>query len=315
MANITLLDIAKHNGNDAVVGMIEESISAHPEIALGDARTISGTSFKSLVRTTYPAVGFRDINEGVATANAVYEQRTTACKLIDCSSEVDAAAEQASDEGLDTILAREMDAKVESAMRGLSSQFYYGIASTVGVSSTATSPAKGFPGLVDLYDTTNMEVDGAGSSGTYTSVWLVKFGPKYVQWVVGNDGLFNIGETQSARLADGSFYPYDGFRKAMTFWVGLHGANPRNAAVRIKKLDTSATLSDTLLAQAVEKFAVGVVPDVVLMTRRSLRQLKTSRSTYNPTGDPSPWPSSIVGLADRNIPIMVTDAISQSETS
>ena len=67
MANLTLLDVARLNAGDDVVGLIEESLKAHPELSMGSGRTISGTGFDSLVRTTLPSVGFRNVGEGVAT--------------------------------------------------------------------------------------------------------------------------------------------------------------------------------------------------------------------------------------------------------
>ena len=314
MPNATLLDIVKQNGNDAIVGLIEESIQAHPEMN-GAARTIKGTGFNSLVRTALPAVGFRSVNEGVATTKATYEKRRSSTFLVDASSEVDSAAGQASEDGLDAFLATEMDAKVASGMRNMASQFYYGTQSTVGVSSGAASPTKGFPGLIDLYDSTNMEVDAGGSSGTYTSVWAVRWGPKAAQWLFGNGGAFSIGETKEERLTDDDGNPYDGLRKAMTFYIGLHMADPRNGVCRLKKIDTSTTLTDDMLDEMVEKFASGLKPDALYMTRRSLRQLKDQRTATNPTGTPAPWPASIAGIAGANIPILTTDAISQAETA
>ena len=51
MAVTTLLDIAKANGSDAAVGLIEEVMTYSPEVNLGAARTIKGLSYKTLVRT------------------------------------------------------------------------------------------------------------------------------------------------------------------------------------------------------------------------------------------------------------------------
>lgn len=315
MPNLSLLDVVRMNAGDEVVGLIEENVQAHPELALGSARTITGTGFDSLVRTALPDVGFRNVNEGVATTKATYAVRRSNCFLVDASSEVDKQLDQTLSDGIDAALAMEMDAKVEAGMRSLASQFYYGTTNTVGVSSTAASAAKGFPGLVDMYDSTNMAVNAGGVSGAYTSVWLVRFGPKQVQWLFGEDGEFSVGETMEVRLTDGSGNPYDGLRKALTFWVGLHDANPRNSAVRIRQVDTAATMTDALLDQAVELFPAGTRPDVILMTRRSLRQLKNSRTATTATGTPAPWPQEIAGLGGDRIPIMVTDAISQVETS
>ena len=55
----TLLDIAKLNGSDTVVGLIEEVITSAPEFAVLPARTIRGTSYNTVSRTAYPSVGFR----------------------------------------------------------------------------------------------------------------------------------------------------------------------------------------------------------------------------------------------------------------
>ena len=59
MAVTTLLDIAKANGSDAAVGLIEEVMTYSPEVSRGAARTIKGLSYKTLVRTTLPTAAFR----------------------------------------------------------------------------------------------------------------------------------------------------------------------------------------------------------------------------------------------------------------
>ena len=51
MAVITLLDIAKLNGNDAVVGLIEENQTYAPELSVFPARTIKGTQYQTGIRT------------------------------------------------------------------------------------------------------------------------------------------------------------------------------------------------------------------------------------------------------------------------
>ncbi len=54
MASITLLDVAKQNGSDTIVGLVEESLSAAPEVNLFPVRTVEGTGYKTLVRTGLP---------------------------------------------------------------------------------------------------------------------------------------------------------------------------------------------------------------------------------------------------------------------
>ena len=75
MAMTTLLDIAKANGSDGVVGLIDEATKAHPELTLVAARTIKGLNYKTLVRTANPTVGFRNANEGTAATKGTYENR------------------------------------------------------------------------------------------------------------------------------------------------------------------------------------------------------------------------------------------------
>ena len=53
---------------------------------------------------------------------------------------------------------------------------------------------------------------------------------------------------------------------------------------------------------------VGYGPTHILMSRRSRGQLQRSRTTYSPTGSPSPLPTEYEG-----IPIIVTDAIRDTE--
>ncbi|HXE53707.1 MAG TPA: hypothetical protein VN541_11855, partial [Tepidisphaeraceae bacterium] len=75
MAVTTLLDIAKANGSDPIVGLIDETTKAHPEISMVAARTIKGLNYKTWVRTGLPTAGFRQANQGVASSKSTYENR------------------------------------------------------------------------------------------------------------------------------------------------------------------------------------------------------------------------------------------------
>jgi len=314
MANLTILDVLRRNSADPEVGIIEESMALHPEITMGAAKQIAGTTYKTVVRTALPSVGFRSVNEGVATTRSTLAIRTADCFLVDCGVEVDKAMAQVGMDPLEEILADELAAHAEAGARSLASQFYYGTLSTVGAASSAASATKGFPGLIDTYDSTNMEISRGGASGAYTSVWLVKFGPQYLRWIVGADGMLDVKDAYECRLTDGSSNPYDGLRKPMSFWVGLQNVNPRHSAVRIKLIDAgtspTAGLSDAYIAKALTLFKAGMRPDLILMTPNTLYQLQSSRTATNPTGAPAPFPDNAFG-----IPIVTTDAISEVETA
>jgi hypothetical protein len=163
---------------------------------------------------------------------------------------------------------------VEKSMVDLCAQFYYGTNTTYG------GNAKGFPGLIDSYDTTNNVVDAGGTTAsTGSSVWLVKFGPKAVQWVWGQDGQLLVPDPRIETIYDASSNPLTGYVQDLLARPGLQVGSIRSL-VRIKKLtaDSGKGLTDTLISQALALFEVGVVPDVILMNRRSRQQLQQSRS-------------------------------------
>jgi major capsid protein gp7 len=317
MAVTTLLDIAKANGTDPVVGLIDETSKAHPEITAVAARTIKGLSYRTWVRTSLPTSSFRNANTGVAATKSTYENRTVDTFILNPRFEVDKAVADRYEDGAAAYLAIEANAIMESSFQQLSKQFYYGRT----VTNNGIGDPLGHPGLIDAYDSTNMVVDAGGTTAnTGGSVWLVKFGPQWVQWVYGADGLLSVSEPMLQRVLDGSSNPYDAYCQSLLAYPGLQVGTTRGVC-RIKKLtaDSGKGLTDVLLSQAISKFQVGVVPDAIFMSRRSRQQLQASR-TVTLFGQGGVKPSG--GLATLapipteydGIPIMVTDAIQDTES-
>jgi len=309
MANLNLLDIAKMNNSDDVAGLIEESIAAAPELNMIDARTISGTMYKTLVRSSLPSVGFRNANEGVAAVKSAYEIKTVETFIVDAPIEIDKAVADANEDGWESVLALEGNAVLEAAFRSMGSQMYYGTATAVGT-STALAPTKGFPGLIELYDSSNMEVDVTGTGSDTSSAWLVKWGPQYLRWVIGMGGEVQTQDAEATRLTDSAGLAYSGYRKPFELYIGLQMVNP-NSVVRIKNIDSSTnTLNDDDVYSALEKFPAGVTPDAIFMSRRSRGQIRSSRTATNATGAVAPTPTEV-----ENVPIVVTDSILDTETA
>lgn len=300
MANPTLMDIAIANGSDAVTGLIEEVIKAHPELQLGAARTIKGLNYKTLVRTALPTVGFRNANEGYAAAKSTFENRVWETFIFNPRWECDKAVADAYEDGAAAFIAIEASAIMEAASIALCSQFYYGTG----------ADAKGFPGLAASLDTSNMVVDATGTTAnTGSSLWGVKFGPKDIQWVWGNNGSLAMEPVAQARILDGSSNPYTAYVQEMLARPGLQVGN-KYACGRIKNLtaDSGKGLTDALIAQLLAKFPVGRGPDLLLCSRRSLQQLRASRTATNATGAPAPFPTEAFG-----IPLAPTDSITDTE--
>ena len=300
MAMPTLLDIAAANGSDAVVGLIDEAIKAHPELTAGAARTIRGVHYKTRVRTALPSVGFRNANEGVAATKPTYENRLVECYILNPRWECDKAVADSCEDGAEAYIAEDGVAMLEAAMQALAGQFYYGTG----------KDAKGFPGLLAAHDTANMVVDAGGTTAsTGSSVWAVRFGPREVTWVYGNNGDLALSDVTEERVTDGSGNPFTAYCQEILARPGLQVASVYSIA-RIKKLteDSGKGLTDDLISTLLSKFPVGKRPDVLLMTRRSLRQLQQSRTATNATGAPAPIPTESFG-----VPIQPTDSITDTE--
>lgn len=314
---MTILDIAKRNGSDMIVGLIDETTKAVPEVSgihpesgivipgVGDSRTIQGTSYKTLIRTGLPTVGFRDGNQGAASGKSRYENRLVETFIMNPRWDVDKAIADKSEDGWQILMADEAAGQIAAGIQQLGRQFYYGR----NTAAALGGHAKGFAGLIDVVDA-NYVVDAGGTTAdTGTSVWAVKFGPKAVQWIYGANGSMDPTEVSQRDVRDADGNPYTAYFQELFLYPGLQVTSPRFIA-RIKKLteDSGKGLTDARLSALLEKFPVGVRPDAIFMTKRSRRQLRDSRTATNDTGKEAPLPSDYEG-----IPIVVTESISITE--
>jgi hypothetical protein len=300
----TLLDIAKLNGSDKVVGLIEESLVLAPEVSLFPARTIRGTSYKTVVRTALPTTQFRAANEGVTGSQSTFTNRLVETFILDAQIKVDKAVADAYEDGPAALQAIEAAGVVGSALKLLGSQIWYGLGTG--------GDSKGFPGALGMHDTTNMVVDATGSTeDTCSSVWGVKFGPQYAQMVLGNNGSLTLSDWMSQQVTDANSKLFTAYCAALTAYPGLQVGNLYSVG-RIKKLteDSGKGLTDGLVASLLQKFQtnLGMFPDVLFMTPRSLYQLRASRTATTPGGTPAPIPTEVFG-----VPIQVTNQIRNTE--
>lgn len=298
MPRATLSDLAKLNPDHFVQGIIEEALASAPELRVAAARTIPGTNYRTVIRTGLPSIGFRDANEGVDTSLSTFENRPCQCYILAARVEVDQAIADAYVDGPSAYQAIESVGVMEAAYRKAGFQFYYGV----------DADGAGFPGLVASYDEDNMTVD-AEATANKTSVWFVKFGERDVQFVFGERTVLQVSDWRVESLADAEGKKFPGYVSDLTTWIGLQIVN-KNSAVRIKSVGTATatTMNDDLAFEALSKFPVGVKPDFCFMNRRSLEQLRKSRTNVtSATGVPT-IPDSVAG-----IPIVVTDSLVNTE--
>lgn len=312
MARTTLLDIVKANGMDAMAGLIDEVQTLHPEVKYGDARKITGIMYKTLVTVALPNVlgSFRAANQGTPPLKPTREMRTVECFIGEPRSETDKAIADSYEDGAAEYIAMDQKDILEGEMQGLGTQFYYG-------RNSGNANAQGFPGLIDMYDPVNMVLDAGGTTaGTGSSVWMVKFGKGNVQWVFGNNGQMSWSPLRIESIIDpnNTSNRFVGYVSELLYRPGLQVGSLRSC-VRIKKLtnDAGSTLNDKFLNDALTLFRAGMQPDAIFMSRRSLGQLRDSRTAVNPTGEAAPFPAKIQGIAGQDIPLFATDSIINTE--
>lgn len=320
MARTNLLDIAKTNGRDREVGLIEEVAIAAPEVMALPARTIRGTTYKISSRITNPGVGFRDANAGWEPGKSAYFSRLVQCRIFGAVIQVDKAVARADEDGQEAVMARDAAGVAEQAIIELGQQTIYG---------TATD-AKGFPGLEELFKAlatertalglASLEVDAAGASAnTGSSVYMIHAGINGIQYIFGQGDGFQMGDWTEQQITDADGKVMPAFVNEFQAWVGLQVASIHSIG-RIRDLtaETDKKLTDAMLWSLWHKFPVAKKPNMILMSRRSSEQLQTSRTVVlNAQGNTKagknieviPEPADLW----NNIPIIVTDSITDTE--
>lgn len=308
---ITLLAIAKLNNDDQIVAMIEEIILKLPEFTVLPSIDIPGQQYNTLIRTALPAVGFRSANEGVASVASQWANKLVQTYIVDAAVEADQAVIDAYLRGENEFFAKEASGLFLAALKSLCSQLWYGTATAIAT-STALAPKKGFPGAIEAYDPANMEVDATGTGASRSSVWFVKSGEGYTTWVFGENGRIETAAPRQVRLTDAKGNPYDGKRMPLLAHVGASFNNSKNSLARIKNITTAAGkgLTDALLADAWEKIADDDGDWHIFLTKRSLMQLKNSRTATTPSGRAADIPDEWEGN-----PLHVTTALSNKEAA
>lgn len=299
MARLTLLDVAKINGSDKIVGLIEEVLTSAPEAERFPYRTISGTSYPTVTRTSLPTVGFRKANDGVAATKSEFVRKLVQAYILGGRVEVDKAVAMAHEDGMEAYEMIEAVGTMKAALIELGSQIWYG----------TDNEADGFPGIKAALPFTAGVADGsvinaAGTTATTaSSVYAVKFGDQDVTLIGGNGGVPELGDFRDETITGENSNPMPGRVADLVGWVGLQIGNI-NCVRRIANVtaDSGKTLSTDLMDSLLNSFPVGYRPDAIFMSRRSRLQLKQDMAT--PERPTVPLPTEYDGVA-----IIATDSI------
>ena len=183
--NLTLLDLAKLNGADPIVGLIEEVATSSPEVTIIPARTIRGTSYKTVIRNSRPSVAFRAANEGTDATKSKFTERLVEAFILSARVEVDKAVARGYEDGPEAIQAIEAAGVMRAALSTVGTQTIYGTA----------AGSKGFTGLQEMVTGfgSDLIVDAGGTSAnTGASIYAIKAGTSGVQYVYGNGTTFDL---------------------------------------------------------------------------------------------------------------------------
>ena len=172
---LTLVDWAKRLDPDGKVAYIVEALVQSNPI-LTDAAAVQGnlpTGHRTTVRTGLPTVGFRLVNEGVATSKSTTKQVDEQCAMIFGIAKVDSAL-VALNGNSDAFRASEDKAWIEAMNQQAASTLLNG--------NQSVNPEQ-FTGWVPRYNLTTGETGAniilAGGAGAdNTSLWLITWGPQ-----------------------------------------------------------------------------------------------------------------------------------------
>lgn len=302
MARMTSADVIALNSSEAIVGLIRQGTKKFPEFDVFQASPVEKTTYKTLVRTALPSVGFRAIDSFRTTQKATLAARSVDCAFLDASWDIDEAAVLACEWGQAKALEVQAVSHLDAMKSAIGSQIWYGV----------SADASGFAGVAALLANADddMVVNAGGTTpATGSSLFAVKFGVDACQLAWGLNGKIAEGEIMRSKLYDGDGKSAWGWAQSISGYAGLQLTN-YGAIGRICNLtaDNGKGLTDDLIAALLEKFAVGDEPDAFFCSRRSRAQLQASRTATNPTGAPAPIPTESFG-----IPIYASDSILNTE--
>lgn len=300
----TLADLVKINDANLAEIDVTDLMDQSPLVgAMAAVIASNGTDHKYVKETTAPTVGFRSANDGRENSKSADTLVTLNLKILDASFAVDAALAHEYRAGVDAYIEREARRHLKAAIFSAEQQILQGTAA-------AAAGFSGLPNSGDMDAVADAQVIDAGgtTADTGSSVYLIRSADDGVALVTGNDGLIQIGESVSQRLT-GSSGSYPAYFTPITGWLSLQ-LGSKFDSVRIANLtaDSGKGLTDALLAEAVSKFPAGMPPTHIICSRRSLNQLRDSRTATNATGAEAPFPESAFGAA-----VVVSDGLTDTE--
>ena len=302
IARWTTAEILNFRYTEQLIGLIRETLATYPELNNFFAVPIEQTTYKTLVETALPEVGFREDNTGRATQKPTWEARSVECKFLDASWDYDAKVVKEFAWGPEFFLTEQTRSHLEAAFSKIAIQTWYG----------TTADPDGFIGIASYLNNKSIPtvIDAGGTTANgCSSVYAVSTGLQRVGYAWGQNGQIDDGPVDRVRIND----PND---PTKTFWgwgqqihghVGLQVGTTKCIG-RICNIDETHPLTDDLLSRLFESFETGFRPDGYYMSRRPWGQLQRGRVATTQVGVPAPFPTDSFG-----IPLYISDSLKNTE--
>jgi hypothetical protein len=303
-----LADLLKINDLNLADLEVTDLLQDAPLLAALAAETASNGTLHSYVKeTAAPVVGFRAANAGRDLSHSTDTAVTITLKILDASFQIDKALADAYMKGGPAgLVERELKRHLRAAFAAAELQIVNGVGADAG----------GFVGLTGA-STIDALADGmvynATGATALSSVYLIRTTPEGndVTVITGNDGQINVGETVEQLVKDGDGKSYPAYTTSVLGWLGLQIGSAQSVG-RIANIGAAAgkTLTDAMLGEALALFPSSRQPNLIVMNRRSRKQLQLSRTATSTTGAPAPRPDEYEG-----IPIITSEAVLNTETA
>ena len=297
----TLADLQRFNDRTlADVEMSDIHDSAPLIKRLAAVPSSNGTLHRYEVETGAPVVGFRNLNEGRVNTKASVRTVESALKILDAGTSVDRAAADADQNGKAAHIAKKAKRNLKAAHFVAEQQIINGEAE------------KGFMGLRQaMAHLDNEYVINAGgtTANAGSSIYIIVTNDEGSDVALVSNKEITVGETTEVLLYDEDGKPFDGYRTPVLGWLGLQ-IGSKTSLVRIANITEQAGkgATDDLVYRGLELLPSDKHPELILMSRRSRRQIRESRTATNNTGAPAPLPTDVEGIE-----IVTSDAVENTE--
>lgn len=304
----TLAHLVKINDMNARDDGCSDLLDRAPLIrSLAADEASNGTEHKYLKETSAPVVGFRAVNDGRDNSKSDDTLVTITLQILDATCTVDTMLAQGYGRGVEAYLDREIGRHIKAGFFHAEKQLIYGTANEadgfVGLAEATTLDGLADPMVVDA---------GGTTAGTGSSVFLIRTNDDGTDtmMIAGNEGMIEVMETTIVRVDGSAAGTFPAYYTPTQGWLGLQYGSIHSIG-RIANLteDAGKGLTDDLIYEALSRFPSDRMPNRIAMNRRSLEQLRKSRTATNQTGSPAPRPTEVDGIQ-----IISTDAIVSTET-